>query len=535
MSSDPPSAVSRCTLCPAGCEVEAVRTGPGTWRVDVPREAGRGCCPRGSALVELMTHRRRILYPALRAARGCHATDLNVAMRTILSAASGKGVSILLDGNVPAEQMAKAAAWCRAWDDAAISFVLEPTDEQLLLGTEASGAEYLADEELATCDGFVIVGDAFAANPRCARGVLDRRQENRRTPVVAIDPAAGTAIKFATHHVDVAPGGEADALRAVAKAAGAEVEPPDVDDPSAQTAGRAITDCTRLGVLLAAEYARDADWRQVGYLAGELAEAKGGGVAPQTVGANALAALRVGHAFGARTLAESLADTSRVRVAVGCDPVGITGRGEARAFAAAAALPNATTELAEVILPAAMSSELEGTYLLNQKTITRVSPLLSPPAGVMRPAQVVAALASAAGVARPAPAKLPDLTQRIAPEPPQRSPTPTADGIMLLACRQAARAGSGALTGHSSWLSAAEALPELTVSPEDAAAAGLKHLAPATVTSDGRVVQVRVRVAPELPAGRVVLPEGHPPVRSLIPCRADAPHATQRNPISLEH
>lgn len=76
----------------------------------------------------------------------------------------------MLDGNCPAEEIAAAAEIADAWDGVRLCLALGPDDEQVLLGVEASGAHYLADEELAKCDGFVVVGDAFAANPQCAPG-----------------------------------------------------------------------------------------------------------------------------------------------------------------------------------------------------------------------------------------------------------------------------------------------------------------------------------------------------------------------------
>ncbi|HAU36476.1 MAG TPA: hypothetical protein DCX07_02010, partial [Phycisphaerales bacterium] len=214
-----------CTLCPALCAVELARQGPGAWQCEPP-ENGVGLCPRGSALGELLGHRRRILSAARREQGRLRSISLPSACDAILHAAGERRIIFCLDANVPCEQILAAAAWCGAWRGAALCVALEPAEEQLLFGVEAGGADYLRAEELAECDGFLVIGDAFAANPTCARGVFDgRKNGNGRTPLVVIDAAGGTAGKFATHRPPVPAGREADVLGVVA-AAGLGGAPP---------------------------------------------------------------------------------------------------------------------------------------------------------------------------------------------------------------------------------------------------------------------------------------------------------------------
>ncbi|MHC4295161.1 MAG: hypothetical protein ACYSTL_06210, partial [Planctomycetota bacterium] len=195
------ASTARCTLCPAGCGLELVSTGPDAWRIEYPLTETTGLCPRGASLGELLYHPSRILSPTKRRNDCSHEISLDTAMQEIIDLAAGKDLTILLDGNLPCEELSAASAWCKASIRMKLCLVIEPSDEQLLLGTEASGAKYLSSDKLAKCDGFVIVGDAFAANPICSRGIFERCQSEPGTPVLTIDPAAGTASKFASHKV----------------------------------------------------------------------------------------------------------------------------------------------------------------------------------------------------------------------------------------------------------------------------------------------------------------------------------------------
>jgi hypothetical protein len=436
-------------------------------------------------------------------------------------------MTILLDGNLPCEEIAAVAAWCQAWKAAQLCLVIEPADEALLLGTEASGAEYLPTSALADCDAFLVIGGALGANPACARALLDRRKAEPATPLVVIDPGAGVAAKFATHRVDSPVGGELPSLLTVAAAAGVDIRamgrPAPSPTDSATAAGKALAGSKRLAVLIAAEYGRTSQWREIGFLAGTLAKTLGGGVAVQTTGANALATVRMASALGTVPLAQALSGGSRMRLAIGCDVLGMLGWTEEGTIpAAAAALPNRTTELAEVVLPLALVAEMKGTYLVDGSQQIQTSPLLPPPAGVLTPAGLVEQLARRAGVTTPRPSPQPDLSARVAVKP-ELSPSAVEDPPTraLLLGRQASHAGSGALTGYGAWQAAACGEPDVQLSIEEARRMGLKDHQPVVVQVGGRSVRARVRLASELTGGTAVLSEGFAHTRALMPARFD--------------
>lgn len=510
----------RCVLCPAACELQVVSAGPDRWRSEFPLTDETGLCPRGSALGELLGHPQRILSPGSRDSGQLKAISMADAMGAVLAQSADRKLVFLVDAHVPIEQMLEVAAWCTNWPEASFCFVVEPAEHMVLLGAEESGADYLTDDQLADCDGFLIIGDAFAANPICARSVFDRRKAQSQTAIVALDAAAGTPTKFATHRVDVAVGRQLAALAAIAKAAGAKVDADLLgaagENPSAAAAGRALATCERLGVIVSAEYGRGEDWRRIGQLAGALAADKGGGLAVQTVGLNALAAVRLNAALGGAGLAEAICDDSTISVALGYDQLGMLGWRGGGFFAAAAALPNPTTEVARFVLPITMPGEWAGTYLAGGSKLVHVEALLAPPIGIPSPSEWVAALARQAGVSQAKPADVSAALQRVtSASAPSRllghSPSPA-----LLLARRAGHHGCGMWSAHGSWQAAAAELPDLRIGADYAQKLKIANLAVVTVRAGKQALLARARYTPELAGEYVVLSEGLPDARTLM-------------------
>jgi len=191
--------------------------------------------------------------------------------------------------------------------------------------------------------------------------------------------------------------------------------------------------------------------------------------------------------------------------------------------AAAAALPNVSTAPAEIVLPPALGCECGGTFLLSGAREVKTSALLPPPAGVPTAAEIVAALATAAGASAPGqPMESPDLSRLGGDVPAGAGQWGGPPGQALVLARTPMQFGCGTLTGHGSWQSAVQPLPELRISLHDAAESGVANLAVVTVTAGERSVRARARVAPELEDWVMVLSGGFPQSRALIPAQVDA-------------
>ena len=209
------AAGSFCALCPGACELGVEPSGPDLWRTEFPTTNSGGLCARGSALGQLASHHGRILYPAQKVGGKLISADLDGVVKHVLKA--GESFTVLVDGNLPVEQLLSCAAWCKSWHGSRLCLVVEPSDEQLLLGILACGADIISNKTLAECDGFLIVGDAFQANPTCARPVFDVRAKTPRVPIVTIDSAAGTPTNFASHIIETKPGMEFESVLALAR------------------------------------------------------------------------------------------------------------------------------------------------------------------------------------------------------------------------------------------------------------------------------------------------------------------------------
>jgi len=405
---------------------------------------------------------------------------------------------------------------------------MDPAERELLLGTEASGAAYLCESDLGQCDGFLIVGDAFAANPTCSRGVFDSRAVNPRVPIAVIDPGAGSAVKFASLPIATPPGTELAALAAAARGAGVDVPelhaPTGLDADAARAAGAALARARRPAVLLAAEYGRGGAWRQIGLLAGRIAAALGGGVSCQTNGANALAAVRLGPRLESISLAEALGHKDAEWAAIGCDVLGALGMADRPILAAAAALPNRSTRSARIVLPAALAAELGGTYLLGGEKPVRVDAAARPPAGAASPAAIIAAIARAAGANVPrAATEAGNLPRLAGPVPKLQDGPPLSPPkhFTVLLGRHAVDAGCGEITSHGAFQASAGAVPDVRMAAADARRLGLKDLDKVQVRSDGICLTARVQITPSLPAGVAVLPEAMFDARAMCPLRTD--------------
>jgi len=110
-----PDGRTRCTLCPAGCELRIRELGPSCLVSEPPMVAGKGLCPRGMAIGELLDSPVRLLWAQRRTDGSPSQVNPAEAARAIVAAVGDGELIFFIDGTLPCEQVLATDAWCRAW------------------------------------------------------------------------------------------------------------------------------------------------------------------------------------------------------------------------------------------------------------------------------------------------------------------------------------------------------------------------------------------------------------------------------------
>ena len=537
---------TRCSLCSLGCFLRMSQSPHGylepDYRKDVP-ELRRGVCSRGNMTADLLTHVHRV-----DAARLCgdeaRAVPLDEAIRTLAEAIRTSRTTLLIDGNLPAEDIAAGLALAAASGGKIAAGVYLPSeDETVLDGLSASRARMLTPESIAECDALLIVGDAFATHPVLSKPVHALRKRNVRTPLVVVDSLPGRTSIFATHPLLVKPGTESRVLSAIAAALGVK----DLGALSRETAlaaaesglaagqlaaaAAALAGAAQLGVIVRAEIGKAANWDHVGLLSGLIASAKGGGVTACLTYGNALGAYRLARAAGART--ERPGETA---IVLGTDVVSVLSRQECervldgiKTLAAAAQLPTLTLGAADIVLPLAFNFEAGGTIVTGSGEVIHVDSLSDAPGEAVSAGEIVLRLAKVMGL-RGMERKVDLQILERMPEVDARAmvgrgqpevPKARAGELLAVTTSDAIHFHTGGRTGQCAWPSTIAPYPVATLNVKDAAPLGIERGDEVVLTSsegDGRAI---ADVVKGQAAGVVAVSVGFAEIRRLFPWKSE--------------
>jgi anaerobic selenocysteine-containing dehydrogenase len=406
---------TRCSLCSLACFLRLSQSPHGylepDYREDVP-ELRRGVCNRGNMTAELLGHIRRI-----DAARFCgevtRQVPLDEAIHNLAGTVRSSRTTLLIDGNLPGEDIAAGLALAAASGGKIAAGVYLPTEDEMVLeGLAASKAKLLTPENLVECDAILIVGDAFATHPVISKPVHALRKRNVRTPLVVVDSLPGRTSIFATHPLMVKPGTESRVLAALAGKSGVAALGSlsrDVAQAASESglpegvlaaAAAAVAGAKRLGVIVRAEIGKAANWDQTGLLSGLIASAKAGGVTACLTYGNALGAYRLARAARAK-----LDKPGETVIVLGTDVVSVLSKQECnrtldgiRTLVAAAQLPTLTLGAADVVLPLAFNFEAGGTTVTGSGEVITVDSLAEAPGEAVPAGELVMKLADALGL-----------------------------------------------------------------------------------------------------------------------------------------
>ena len=137
------NANTRCNLCSLGCVVTLQESARGAvapeYAHDAP-ELRRGANNRGNITAELLRHVKRVVAAKVRGEGVCNDARLNDAILLVADAVNASGASLVVDGNLPCEDIGSALALAAAsGGKISASVYLPPEDEAALDGLAASG------------------------------------------------------------------------------------------------------------------------------------------------------------------------------------------------------------------------------------------------------------------------------------------------------------------------------------------------------------------------------------------------------------
>lgn len=547
---------TRCNLCSLGCFLSVARSAHGymapEYRHDVP-PLRRGACNRGNMTPDLMEHVRRVLSARFTDVKKPADVPLEPAFGRIADEVRASGATLVIDGNLPCEDIAAGLALAAGSKGKIAPVVYLPAeDEAVLDGLAAANTKFMTPEELAGCDALLIVGDAFATHPVISKPVHDLRRRNPRLPLIVVDSLVGRTEIFANLPLLVKPGTESRVLGAMALGAGVSGLGAMAEDASkvAGAAGvsaealsaavRAVAGAKKLGVIVRAEIGKATDWDRVGLLAGLIAGAKGGGVAACLTYGNAMGACRLSHTAGAGP-----APASETMIVLGTDIASVLSEGECAAtmdrvkmLVAAGALPSPTTDAANVVLPMAFNFESGGTTVTGSGEIIAVDSIVDPP-GDAKPAgelaRILAEMLGIAGVERKVDAKrfehMPLANAKAIIERVESLPAePRLGEFAAVTHSDAIHFHTGSMTGLMAWPQWMAPAPTVLMNSADAEALGIEAGERVIVESSEGQGEAKAELAKGHARGVVAVSSGFAAMRGLF--RWNSAHPT--GPVAVK-
>lgn len=534
---------TRCSLCSLGCYLGLRQNVHGTIEPEYLREVPelrRGVCNRGNMTAELLG-----LPVRVDAARCCdrgtpHPVPLDEAIGVVAAAAkSAAGTTVLVDGNLPVEDVAAALALGAAsGGKVTVSAYLPAEDETALQGLAASAVKLLTPEELAECDAVLIVGDAFATHPVISRPVHELRKKNARASLVVVDSLKGKTSIFATHPLIVKPEGESRVLAVIADKLGVKglgtlkVKEEDaaavagVSTAALAGAAQALAAAKKLGVILRPEIGKAANWDQIALLCGQIAAAKAGGVT---------ACLTYGNALGSYRLSAGAAAKPRksgaVTIVLGTDVVSVLSRrlcttmlDGVKTLVAAARVPTPTVGAADVVLPLALNFEAGGTTVTGSGEVITVDAVADAPGEAVSAGELVRRLAKALGISGverkvdvKALEKMPAVDAKAVVKRGQPEMPAAAQGELTAVTRSdAVHFHTGGLTSHCEWPRYLAPNPVASIGADLAAARGISGGDRVKLTSSEGEATAVAEVVKDQRAGVVGLCSGFAEIRGLF-------------------
>jgi anaerobic selenocysteine-containing dehydrogenase len=510
-------------------------------RIDLDPEArqNRGAlCVRGHYNLEILQHPRRFLAATVNRRRvppGSALTKVAGAIADAKASHGGGSVGIVVGTELSNEDYDAAVEFAsKAVGTKNLAVAYDGSDFPLLAG---GGAGDATPEDLDGAEAVVIVGDVFWGHPCVAKRIIASRHLARTNRLYTVNPYRTNTDWFADRHVAVRPGGEPLFLAALLTAMNAQGAPR-VDIAKTEAAcglgageveaiAKDLKGRKKVLVLASTRLGDSTSAYLTGVLASRLAHACGGKYAPLLRGGNAIGAhARVGSA---RTVPEIVRDVEggkiKVLLVLGPDLLQLypgafheDALGGLSFLAASAVFENDTTKRADVGLPQAAWTEVEGSYTASFGIATKAERAVAPQGDAAPVRDFLAALAEELGAPLTGaeargehPAWNVDAAAALARLQPAGG-----DGVSFIEGISPIHRWDGAITGRMAFAQSLKPYCEIWIGEGTAARLGVRAGEGATVATDRGETTIVATVTDRMPEGLVAIPSYVPDARSLM-------------------
>ncbi|MBN1845050.1 MAG: molybdopterin-dependent oxidoreductase [Sedimentisphaerales bacterium] len=553
---------TRCPFCSLACPIGMEKTRYGPARpayVSNPEGPTDGrACYRGHYASALIQHPRRLVEARTTAkpnGRPAHDAAVEQAGRWLAEAIEQNSLGVLLSGNLPASELARAVRFFQPLMPAErIGIFIPPTDLGMLSGLLRSGCKLADEHDIKQAKFALAIGDVLGTHPVLAHPLLDLVERDRQATLGNLDCLGGRTMRFANPALRVPDGALAAAAGALALLAGARIGPaledaPKIEDLLARThlSRSDLERCLQLlqtrspaVLLLTLPPGRQDDSETTAYLVGRLAKTLKIKVVPLLTSAGSAGAYAVCRALNAADTTAWLSTMAEAKdcTCVFCAGVDLAGilpdefyagvAGSWQTVIAADAMETLTTRRAQAVLPLAFWFETDGQMLDPLGRTLDLTALDKPPGGSLTLSDWLGQLAGQLG--RPEVAWEPvdegDIRSGLAGAaepagalPAVGAPDPPEGGCQVTARSETLDVYEGGWSRLLDWPRTIEAEPLVLIHPADAERMGIHDRQVITMRNETDECRVQARPSAAVEAQTVAIPAMLPAMRNFYSWR----------------
>lgn len=507
-------------------------------------------CSRGNSVIELLQHSQRLIAPYFQG-KEIDWTEVHKVMTSKL----GKGTSILLGPNLTLEEAWLARELSSSLGLDAVAHLAPDDGEAFQVLRWLGGVGGPEMEEIEGSDLILLVGDAFMEHPVISKRVLKAKYMERKNRLFVLDSVKTKTAWFADQHLQPRPGTEGFVLAGLAKALykskpsylaplfkGMELEKiteiTGLEKGKIEEVASQFVSARQGMVILSNLWGRVGPVGLAALFGSLLASLSGGNFLHLPVYQNGFGVSLIlsKGATGPRVLEELQKGEVKGLFAVGLDLFSSLP-GQQREISlkkldflwATAILPNQTTEMAELVLPAASGLEKGGNLLYLSGELRGIDPVLPPPGEAKADGEIFQRMANGK-LSTPGEAKLKKAVQ--GGSLPEKEITQRAQSLWeeeidkdsesnlpfyLIPSAHPAHLGNGTITNHLGWAKKVCPEPSIELSPVTASKLKLEAGDRAVVSSEAGEETFTVGLNERLNEDQVIAPAHFSQVRRLFP------------------